>query len=66
MYTNTDCYINKTDEFKCVLQSQNVKPYVILITEVNNKNQKNKYLLSELTIPGYTMYHNIEFKGERG
>ncbi len=66
MYTNADCYINKRDEFKCIVASLSTKPQVLVITEVNNKNQKKNFYLSELQIPGYVLYHNIEFKGERG
>ena len=58
--------MNKREEFKSVLETLNPKPQCLAITEVNNKNQKSKYCISELNIPGYTLYHNIEFKGERG
>ena len=30
------------------------------------KNKDINYEINELNIPGYTMYHNIQNKGERG
>ena len=32
----------------------------------NYKNKDINYEINELNIPGYTMYHNIQNKGERG
>ena len=33
---------------------------------VSSHNKDINYEINELNIPGYTMYHNIQYKGERG
>jgi len=66
MYSNVDSLLNKKQELEIVLKSFKIKPPIILLTEVNYKNKDINYEINELNIPGYTMYHNIQNKGERG
>ena len=66
MYTNADCLLNKMCELKCTIETLENKPQIIAITEVNSKLPTNVLVTSELNIPGYDIYHNIEGKGERG
>ena len=49
-----------------MLKHLQTKPQIIALTEINYKNKDIKYEVHELNIPGYTMYHNIENKSERG
>ena len=65
LYTNADCLLNKMHDLEYMLKSLIRKPHVIAVTEVNSK-VNTKFIISEISIPGYQIFHNIEFQGKRG
>ncbi len=64
MYTNADSIINKRNELQERVSHE--KPNVIVITEVNPKNQRYSTTKNELAIEGYTLFTNAENNGARG
>jgi len=52
-------------DLEYMLNSLTRKPHVIAVTEVNTKVSA-KFIISEINIPGYQIFHNIQFQGERG
>ena len=56
LYTNMDSYTNKINNFKQYLACESLKPYVIILTEINAKNYKYPLLESEMQINGYNLF----------
>ena len=65
MYTNADSLMNKREELNMLINSCQQKPNIIAITEVKNK-RNIKFELTELNIPGYSLYTNDFEKNSRG
>ena len=64
LYTNADSIINKRHKLQERVSSE--KPNVVVITEVNPKNQRYNTTKHELAMDGYTLFTNAETKGVRG
>ena len=63
-YTNIDCMTSsKHKELELIMETEN--PDIIVITEVEAKNTRNKIQESELQLTGYSLFHNLE-TGSRG
>ena len=64
MYSNTDSMLNKRDEI--LAHVNNKKPHVIVITEVNSKNQKQPTCKQELELEAYSLFTNANTCRTRG
>ncbi len=64
LYTNADCLMNKRLELMERITSE--KPHIIVVTEVNPKNQQFVTTKQELDVSGYTTFTNACEKGKRG
>lgn len=67
MYTNADCFSNKTIDLIDLLNSLNSKPSIIAITEVNSKLSLGKKQESEYNLDGYNIFSvNVGASSFRG
>ena len=67
IYTNADSLTNKLDELKIFLNSQKIKPNIIVVVEVNPKNMTDRFSEKDFIMSGYNMYSvNIGISGKRG
>ena len=58
LYTNADCLVNKVEDLKLLVNSLDVKPNVIAITEVKSKLKRCQTKLSEFNLCGYNIISN--------
>jgi len=57
-YTNADSLVNKMEALKLLVDSLDVKPNIIAITEVKSKHTKYHPKLTEFNISGDNVIHN--------
>lgn len=58
MYTNADSLENKVNDLKLIVDSLDIKPNIIAITEAKSKNKKSHINLSEFNLHGYNTIGN--------
>eukprot|EP00745_Piridium_sociabile_P043063 TRINITY_DN87471_c0_g3_i3.p1 TRINITY_DN87471_c0_g3~~TRINITY_DN87471_c0_g3_i3.p1 ORF type:complete len:950 (+),score=231.72 TRINITY_DN87471_c0_g3_i3:692-3541(+) len=61
MYTNADSLLNKRTELEAMIEIH--QPTIIGIVEIKPKNLRFEVQESEITIPGYEPFHNLEKRG---
>lgn len=67
IYTNADSLCNKVSDLRILLGSMNHTPDIIVITEVNSKQRKNKMSESEFFLENYNIFSaNIGCINSRG
>jgi len=58
MYTNADCLVHKVEYLKLLVNSLDVKPNIIAITEVKSKHKQVQTKMSEFNLCGYNIICN--------
>lgn len=61
MYTNADSLANKVEDLKLLVNSLDVKPNIIAITEAKSKHKKFQAELSEFNLHGYNIISNDSY-----
>ena len=66
IYINADCRSNKLNELKCLIDSCDTYPHLIVVYEIKLKNFRFSPS-SEFSMPGYSLFHsNINTQHGRG
>jgi len=67
LYTNADGLVNTRQELKLLINSFQIKPDIIAITEINPKNISGTVVPSEFNLDGYNVYcQGLSDKYHRG